>query len=66
MTITLKAPHLPKWRPGMPKVSRVAGCNAAQSVGALAALVGISHWSVASAFIVGGLTLIMAIERQAT
>lgn len=64
MTITLKAPRLPAWRPSLPRVTREAGHNAAQSVGALAVLVGISVYSVPAAFIVGGLTLIAAIERQ--
>lgn len=64
MTITLKAPRLPAWRPRLPRVTRAAGHNAAQSVGALAVLVGISVYSVPAAFIVGGLTLIAAIERQ--
>lgn len=65
MTITLRALRLPSWRPSLPKVSRVAAENGAQSVGALAVLIGIAHWSNAASWIVGGLTLIVAIERQA-
>lgn len=70
MTITLKMPA--KWhRPTLPKVrlprvGRNVAQVAAQLVGALAVLVGVSAWSVAAAFILGGLTVILAVERQAT
>lgn len=48
----------------VPKVSRTAAEIASQAVGVLSVLVGVSMWSVPSAFILGGLTLVLAIERQ--
>lgn len=51
-------------RPKIPKVSREVGELTAQAAGALSVLIGVSAWSVPCAFILGGLTVILAIERQ--
>jgi hypothetical protein len=55
----LRVPKLPPL-----KMSREAGQLVAQGVGVLSVLVGVSAWSVPCSFILGGLTLIAAIERQ--
>lgn len=57
---TLKRPTLPK----LPAVSKKTGELAAQAVGVLSVLIGVSAYSVPCSFILGGLTLIFAIERQ--
>ena len=69
MTITVSLPkQLPKVkRPGwlrLPKVGRAGVEIASQATGVLSVLVGVSMWSVPCAFILGGLTVIFAIERQ--
>ncbi len=69
MTFTLRAAtfkrptiRFPKW--DLAKVPRNVAEIAAQAVGVLSVLVGVSMWSVPSAFVLGGLTLVFAIERQ--
>jgi hypothetical protein len=72
MTFTVNLPRQlprvkrPDWLrlPKLPKVSRTGADIGAQAVGVLSVLVGVSMWSVPCAFILGGLTLIAAIERQ--
>lgn len=65
MTITLKRPRLPRWRPSLPRVTRDTRQNLGQTGGAVVALVGIAQWSVGAALLLGGLGVILAIERQA-
>lgn len=62
MTVNLKVPRLPK--PKLPRLSKRGYEVAAQAVGVLSVLIGVSAWSVPCAFILGGATLILAIERQ--
>lgn len=50
--------------PKVPKVSRRTVQLAVQAVGVLYVLIGVGTWSPASAWILCGLTLIFAIERQ--
>lgn len=69
MTFPVSLPRqLPKLkRPDwlkVPNLSRDSKQVTAQAVGVLSVLVGVSMWSVPSAFILGGLTLVFAIERQ--
>ena len=68
MTITLKAPALkrPKLpKISLPKVSRNVAELASQATGVISVLIGVSMWSLPCAFILGGLTLVAAVERQA-
>lgn len=50
--------------PKVPQVPKKVGELAAQAVGVLSVLIGVAAWSVPCAFVLGGLTLIFAIERQ--
>lgn len=50
--------------PTLPKVSKDTSELAAQAAGVLSVLIGVSCWSVPCAFVLGGLTLVFAIERQ--
>lgn len=68
MTVTLKVPTLK--RPKLPKltlrkVSRNVVELASQAVGVVSVLVGVSMWSLPCAFVLGGLTVVAAVERQA-
>lgn len=53
---------LPKVK--LPRVPLSVAQLTAQSVGVVSVLVGVSFWSVAAALILGGLTLVFAVERQ--
>jgi hypothetical protein len=60
--LKFRKPSLPKM--SLPSASKQVKNLAAQAVGVLAVLVGIAHWSIWAAFIVGGLTVILAIETN--
>ena len=65
MTLTLPKFHWPKLpKVAIPKVPRNVAEIAAQGVGVVAVLVGVAAWSAPCAWILGGLTVVLAVERQ--
>jgi hypothetical protein len=65
MTVTLRLPKCPAFpRVRFPRLGRGVYEIASQTAGVVTVLVGVAAWSVPCALILGGLTVVLAVERQ--